>query len=146
MGRPRDIGTAAETAVVRALRARGFPQAERRSLKGVLDEGDITGTPGLCWEVKGGDAARNASDGQISAWLAETETERLNARADVGILVVQRRRIGARNAHRWWAIMRANAWILGGTKHDFPVRILLEDACTLLRKAGYGEPLDKATS
>lgn len=80
--RPRDIGTAAETAVVRCLRTAGFPHAERRALRGVLDAGDVTGTPGVAWEVKGGAAARTASDGQLVAWLAETERERLTAGAD----------------------------------------------------------------
>ncbi|MFI7628440.1 hypothetical protein [Microbispora rosea] len=138
----KEKGTAAETAVVKVLRANGFPHAERRTLKGIHDQGDITGCIGLCFEVKGGDAAKNASDNQITAWIAETETERINASADIGILVVQRRGVGPANADRWWAILRCNAWILGATKHDFPVRMHLADACTLLRRAGYGTPLD----
>jgi hypothetical protein len=152
MTRPRDIGTAAETAVVRVLRANGFPQAERRSLRGQLDAGDITGTPGLCWEVKGGEAARTASDHQVGLWLAETETERVNAGADIGILVVQRRGIGAPNAHRWWAItpywsFRALAGghlVPSSTPEPVstPVRLLLGHLCEVLRGAGYGQPLD----
>lgn len=144
MNRPKARGTAAETAVVRALRNLGFPHAERRALAGVHDLGDITGTPGICWEVKGGDAARTASDQKITDWLAETEKERGNAGADIGVLVVQRKAVGAANAHRWWAIMPANAWILGAAKHDFAVRMLLADACTLLRAAGYGQLPDIA--
>ncbi|NAE18288.1 hypothetical protein, partial [Enterococcus hirae] len=66
--RPRDIGTAAETATVRYLRTAGFPHAERRALRGTHDCGDITGTPGLAWEVKGGQAAKGASDGQVAQW------------------------------------------------------------------------------
>lgn len=157
MTRPRDIGTRAETAVVKMLHSLGFPHAERRSLKGTLDQGDITGTPGICWEVKGGDAARHASDGQIGAWLAETERERVNAGADIGVLVVQRAGVGLGNAHRWWAILRLDEVadltataldrVLDSTRDPFvladpaPVRLLLGDACTLLRSAGYGEPL-----
>jgi hypothetical protein len=139
--KPKAIGTAAETAVVRALRTLGFPHAERRALTGALDQGDITGCPGLVFEVKGGNAAKVASDAQISAWLAETEAERINARADIGILVLQRRGVGAANAGRWWAYMQTNAWILGATKHDFPARMRLADAAHLLRTAGYGDPL-----
>src|SRR5690606_27104000 len=52
MSRSKDIGTRAETAVVRYLRANGFEHAERRALRGRQDAGDITGTPGICWEVK----------------------------------------------------------------------------------------------
>ncbi|MEV1201696.1 hypothetical protein [Microbispora rosea] len=158
MSRPRDIGTMAETAVVRALRVNGFPLAERRSLKGALDQGDITGTPGLCWEVKGGKAAWFASDGQVAEWMRETEVERVNARADIGILVVQRKGIGTPNAGRWWAIMRLvhvaalthqlglaspGEGVLG---NPAPVRMHLADACTLLRAAGYGKPLVQAVA
>ena len=154
--KPKARGTAAETAVVRALRALGFPHAERRALAGVHDLGDITGTPGLCWEVKGGDAARTASDNQITDWLTETEKERANAGADHGILVVQRKAIGAANAHRWWAILNATnlAELLvnegaidwGSGTPTFPVRMLLGDACHLLRAAGYGQPLPEAAA
>lgn len=146
--RPRDVGTAAESAVVRVLRDNGFPHAERRALRGNLDCGDVTGTPGVCWEVKGGDAARRASDGQVAAWLAETERERVNARADVGVLVVARAGIGLANAGRWWAVLRLDPLQLlidrGGytPEHlqDAPVRLHLADACALLVAAGYGTP------
>ncbi|MFI7468199.1 hypothetical protein [Nonomuraea sp. NPDC049646] len=149
MNRPKARGTAAETAVVRAIRPLGFPHAERRALAGTHDLGDIVGTPGICWEVKGGDAARLASDGQIAAWMVETETERINSRADVGILVVQRKGVGAANAHRWWAHLplRQVAELANGHAltdaytADLPVRMLLGDLCTLLRDAGYGQPL-----
>lgn len=150
--RSRDIGTAAETAVVRYLVPNGFPHAERRSLKGNLDQGDITGTPGICWEVKGGQTAKTASDGLIDTWMTETETERRNSRSDIGILVVQRAGIGPANAGRWWAIWRIDELLalLGdlscnvGGQHLLGiapiVRMHLADAVTLLRACGYGTP------
>ena len=66
MSRSKDIGTRAEAAVVRYLCANGWANAERRALRGSADWGDVTGTPGLVWEVKGGDAAKDASDNQIA--------------------------------------------------------------------------------
>jgi hypothetical protein len=149
MARPKDIGTAAETAVVRALRGLGFPAAERRALAGAHDLGDVTGTPGVVWEVKGGEAAKSASDGQIAAWMAETETERVNASANIGVLVVQRRAVGPANAHRWrvhlpmWQVAElANGHALtDANTADLPVSMLLGDVCTLLRVAGYSQPL-----
>ena len=146
--RPRDIGTAAETAVVRYLTAHGFPHAERRSLRGALDAGDVTGCPGLCVEVKGGDAARTASDGLIAAWMQELAVEISHADATTGLLVVQRAGVGPANAGRWWAYMPAFQVAdlaapesLPATRvFGFPVRMLLADAVTLLRAAGYGEP------
>lgn len=151
MNKPKAIGTRAEAAVAAFLRANGFPHAERRALRGTLDAGDITGCPGLCIEVKGGDAARNASDALIEAWLAEAETERINARANVALLVIQRRGVGPANAGRWWALMHLDTLrrIAGcpivhrDPTATAPVRLLLANAVTLLRSAGWGQPLDQ---
>jgi hypothetical protein len=141
--RPRDIGTAAETLTVRYLREHGFPQAERRALRGQSDAGDITGTVGLCWEVKGGDTAKSASDNQLRLWLAETDRERGNAQADHGILIVQRPR---KNVAAWWAVMWADDFITlaGGDPRSLhltttPVRITVADMVGILREHGYGE-------
>ena len=100
--RPKDIGTAAESAVVKVLREHGFPHAERRALRGSADWGDVTGTPGLVWEVKGGDAAKDASDNQIADWMDEAQTEAGNAGATYGFLIVARRR---KNVRDWWAVI-----------------------------------------
>lgn len=145
--RPKNIGTAAETAVVRAARAHGFGLADRLTLTGALDRGDIGLCPGVIVEVKGGQAAKTASDGQIEKWLAETERERINAGADVAILVTARAGIGAPNAHRWWAHWRLSNLIWLQERHvyiptaltDAPVRLTLAHSLTLLRHAGYGD-------
>lgn len=153
MNKPKAIGTAAETAVARYLQAHGFPSAERRALRGIADAGDITGCPGICVEVKGGEAAKNASDLLVADWLEETEKERLNARADIGVLVLQRRGVGPANAGRWWAVMPSRAVTLlsypDAVFYDDPdavtpsvsTRMHLIDAVQLLRWAGYGNPL-----
>jgi hypothetical protein len=156
--RPQDIGREAENAVVRYLTGAGWPHAERRRLRGIHDAGDITGTIGICWSVKGGNAAKLASDGQVQEWLDEAEKQKINAGAGVFLLVLQRKGIGTANAGRWWAIMpgwqyeslcassiRSDG--LGGlgrwTFGDLgPVRIHLQQACALLRYAGYGTPID----
>lgn len=136
--RPRDIGTAAETAVVRHLQANGFPLAERRALHGASDLGDITGTPGLVWEVKGGDAAKTASDAQIAAWLAETERERVNADAVFGFLVVQRHR---KNVRDWWAVLEVGALVglvtVWHHREPIPARLTLDGLLAILDGAGW---------
>ena len=98
--RPKDIGTRAESAVVKYLAANGWPNAERRALHGNVDLGDVTGTPGLAWEVKGGEAAKTASDNQIAAWFQEAQLEAANAGARFGFLVAARRH---KNVRDWWA-------------------------------------------
>lgn len=170
MNRSKARGTAAETAVVRHLQANGQPLAERRAQRGIKDAGDITGTPGLCWSVKGGDAARAASDLDVSRWLGELTTQIGHAHADLGVLVLQRRGKGPANAGAWWTVMPlwtltllellADVDVTGAPGYTgaldlyaaaaqdpdrpwmlAPVRMLLADVVTLLRAAGYGEPL-----
>lgn len=139
MSRSKAIGTHAESAVVSAIRERGFPTAERSALHGAKDQGDITGTP-VCWEVKGGKAAETASDGQVLAWMAELDDECVNKGVDVGVLVMKRKGVGAANADRWWAVMWLHDITMGGhvAIHGIPVRMTLADACRVLRALGYG--------
>lgn len=99
MSRARQKGTSAETALVRYLQLNGFPHAERRALHGIADKGDVTGTPGLAWEVK------NHKAYNIAGWLKETEIERANALAEYGVLVVKPNRVGLDSVQDWWAIL-----------------------------------------
>lgn len=147
MNRSKQVGTAGESAVVAVLRASGFPQAERRALAGAFDLGDVTGTPGLVWEVKAGAAAANASDGQVRAWLRECEVERQNADAHFGLLVMKRAGIGVARADEWWAVLPL--WQLFALRAlpcpdhiaDAPARLHLSTVIYLLRDAGYGDAL-----
>lgn len=141
-------GTAAETAVVRYLVGNGWPSAERRALHGNTDLGDITGTPGVVWEIKGGEAAKDASDGQLERWLGETEIESRNDNAALGVLVVARRR---KNVADWWAVLWADqlAWLLttrepltSSAASGYPVRLTLAQVAVLLRENGWGDPIE----
>ena len=85
-------GTNHETATVKYLNENGF-SCERRALAGNLDKGDIVGIPNVVVECK--DAQRH----EMAAWLDETETERVNANAQFGILVVKRRGKGIAEAY-----------------------------------------------
>lgn len=152
MNKPKQIGTKAETAVARYLQGNGWPHAERRALRGRLDAGDITGTPGVCWSVKGGEAARNASDLDVHNWLADLDDQKGHARADVGVLVLQRRGYGPQRAGHWWTVltlddlsavvMQEGARIYHRLALDLPVRLTLGSVVTILRADGYGLPLE----
>ncbi len=100
VNKPKAKGTFAETAVVNYLRDNGFPYAERRTLKGARDRGDVAGCPGLCFEVK-----YAGVDLKISSWLGETDVESLNDSADYGILVVKPLGLGERSVASWYAVM-----------------------------------------
>lgn len=155
MNKPKQIGTAGERAVVRYLQANGFPQAERRALRGRQDAGDVTGTPGVCWEVKGGEAARNASDADVHNWLLELDDEVGHADAEVGVLVLQRRGVGPQRAGLWWAVMMLGSLVDATCSEvpqihitlaeDVPVRMCLAHVVTILRADGYGLPLGEVT-
>lgn len=77
-------GTSFERLIADHLRTY-WPYADRAPLTGNKDRGDIAGTPGIVWECK------NAKTIKLSEWLDETETERDNADAEIGVLVVKRR-------------------------------------------------------
>lgn len=113
MSRSKQKGTAAETAVVRALQRLGWPEAERRALAGSLDKGDVTGVPGVCFEVK------DTAEWHIPAWMRETEEERVNSNASIGILVIKVPRVGHDHAEKWLTVM-----------DDFDARLLCGSAAT----------------
>lgn len=96
---PKIKGTKAESAFVTWLRANGFPYAERRSLAGTQDRGDVTGCPGLVFEVK------DQLLWKLAPWMRETVLERQNARADFGILIIKPPGVGHTNPGNWVALM-----------------------------------------
>lgn len=109
MNKPKAIGTAAETAVVRWLKTSGFPGADRRTLQGSNDRGDILVCPGFIIEVKVRGRASSAALGQpgpaqLEGWMAELETEMSNAQAKHGFLIVKRK--GTTDPGQWWAYAR----------------------------------------
>lgn len=103
MTRSKAKGTAAEVALAAALQRLGWPYAERRALSGIYDKGDTTGHPGLVFECK------DAKTWNAAAWMRETATERINAKADYGILVIKVPGVGYPNAEKWLTVMDYDA-------------------------------------
>ena len=98
MSKSKQKGTLAETAVADFLR-QTFPAVERRILSGANDKGDIAGVPSCVVEVK------NQKSYKIHEWMKETETERLNAGSDIGILVIKPNGVGVSKVGQWWAVV-----------------------------------------
>jgi len=103
VNRSKAKGTSAETAVVNYLRAMGFTQAERRTLAGVHDRGDIAGIPGTVIEVK------NCARQELSGWVAEAERERDNDRASLGVVWHKLR--GKTDPAKWFVTMSGEQFI-----------------------------------
>lgn len=125
-------GTAAESAVVKFARANGFPLADRLTLSGRYDRGDIQMCRGLVVEVK---AWAGYSDGNVMCWLGDTEQERINAGADHAFLVIKRNGKGAAQVGHWWAVELED---VDGMPR--PVYRYLVDHLARLRQAGWGDP------
>ena len=98
MSKSKQKGTLAETAVADYLK-QTFPAVERRALSGVNDKGDISNVPGCVIEVK------NQRSYKIHEWMKETETERVNAAANLGVLVIKPNGVGVSNVDKWWAVV-----------------------------------------
>ncbi|WP_280430010.1 hypothetical protein [Nocardia brasiliensis] len=115
-------GDAYELALVKYLRAKGFPGAERTRAGYQRDGGDlhldpIVGTaPGVIGQAK------NVLTPRWREWLTELSEQITNARAQVGFLIWKRR--GITDPAQQLAVM--------------PLREFL----ILLRLAGFGTPLD----
>lgn len=84
VNRPKILGTTWESAVVTYLRT-WWPSAERRSLQGNLDKGDIINAGPYVWECK------NTKAIDLAGGIDETKQEIVNAKTEFGFLVVKRR-------------------------------------------------------
>jgi hydrogenase maturation factor len=98
MSKSKQKGTLAETAVAEFLK-HTFPAVERRTLSGANDKGDIAGVPGCVVEVK------NQRTYKIHEWMRETEIERVNAGADLGVLVIKPNGVGVSRVKDWFAVI-----------------------------------------
>lgn len=78
-------GTAWESQIVDHLRTHGAPHAERRTLAGAKDRGDIAGIPGVVIEAK------SCARFEPAAWLDEAAKERANDQAAIGVVWTKRR-------------------------------------------------------
>lgn len=92
----------------------GFRRAYRLRNQGVNDKGDIGGIDDAVIEVK------NWGIYAFPEWMKETATEKKNAGARLGALVVKPRGIGETRVGSWWVMMT------------------LTDFTTLLIDADYG--------
>ncbi len=97
MSKSKQKGTAAETAVVKYLKANGFPKAERRALQGNLDKGDISGIDDVVFEVK------DHKKMELAGWVKELEVEVDNADAVTGAVIHKRK--GTTDVGEWYATM-----------------------------------------
>jgi hypothetical protein len=106
--KPKNRGTAAESAVVKWLHTNGYPDARRQPPTGNKDQGDLWVNLRTIAEVKTRNTAAGLGqpgEAELAKWMAETEAERVNAGAWHAVLIVKRR--GTSNPGRWFAYVPA---------------------------------------
>ena len=96
-------GTAAETSVARFLNDHGWPAAERRTLSGAKDKGDIAGLRSVVIEVK------DCKTMTLGPWLKEAVAEMFNAKADIAAVWHKRR--GTTNPAEWFVTMTGGDFV-----------------------------------
>jgi hypothetical protein len=138
VNRAKNIGTRAESIVVKVAQRNGFPFARRNVLAGSLDKGDVhlgDGTDTVI-EVKGGKQCASLTQGKMDKWIAETRAEAKNADANMAFLVTQVAGIGEARAELWWAhIPWEYAEQLTGVRpHNEYGTFILEEALRLVNK------------
>lgn len=141
VNKSKAIGTWGESAVLPQILPY-FPQAERLSLKGANDEGDIGHCGDFIFEVKAGAQTKQIGDAKLDAWLDEAKVEAMNRGVAYGVLVVQRHGFGKPRARRWWLYIDAGdlAEIMGGfwePRTPIVARLELGDFLDLLGDQGY---------
>lgn len=102
MSAAKQKGTTAESAVVSFLNSKYWPHAERRTLNGQHDRGDIAGVLGVVIEVK------NHREMDLSGWLKEAEREKANDHADHGVVWHKKR--GTTDPGKWYVTMTGESF------------------------------------
>jgi hypothetical protein len=147
--RSKAKGTSAETACVRWLHLHGFPHADRQPLRGNKDAGDIALTAGLVGEVKAYRLPTGyPTPAQLALWLEQAAAEKANAGAKHCVLIVKRP--GTTDVGRWYAFLPLGEFaLLTEASHiplsidELPVMLPVAAMVAVLRKAGFGTPLEE---
>ena len=103
MSKSKARGTAWETEIVNTLRSKWWPNAERRTLSGAADKGDINLHPDVVIEAKDHGTLK------FSQWISEAEKERVNAGASIGVVWAKRR--GKASASDAYVVMTGEQFI-----------------------------------
>jgi len=101
--RPKQTGTAHETAIVNWFREQGWEEADRLTMKGAADRGDV----GLGFhvpvviEAKG--VKRSTQRVDMSGFMRELESEIDNAKAETGVVIIKKS--GTTDVGKYYALL-----------------------------------------
>lgn len=120
MSKSKNIGTAAESLVVNVAQLHGFSYASRVPLSGALDKGDVILDQRfpVIFEIKAGEQCRKPGPALMKKWFEETKTERINARAVLGVLILKPPGYGPATAIGMPAYLDSYEWAALVGRHD----------------------------
>lgn len=101
--RPKNMGTAHETAVVSWLKDHGWPWARRRTQKGGKDEGDVCLSERIPFTIEAKTSRRTTERVAIGTWMKELEDEVKNSGDVAGAVIFKRR--GTTDVGEYHALM-----------------------------------------
>jgi hypothetical protein len=115
-----DKGTKFATGIVRYLHSRGLTSARREVQHGNKDQGDIhVGVAGRLTVIEAKWRPKLPSPKQVAAWMVETDTEAVQAGADLSALVYNRPGYGTANAGHWLVVMRRDEFMWLASRGGF---------------------------
>lgn len=124
MSKSKQKGTAFESLVLPAFRL-VYPGAERRTLQGKLDKGDLN-LPGERRYIV---ECKSVTRFNLAEWIKEAKVEAGNAGVPVGV-VVHKRRGNAQPLDQWVTMTVADFLVLVGDEEQIPKALAADRANT----------------
>lgn len=101
--RMKSMGTSHETAIKDWLRRNGWPYAERKTLAGAADEGDLRLSERVPFVIEAKTAKSTTDKATLGTFVKELEAEVVNSDAESGAIILKKR--GTTDVGQYYAIM-----------------------------------------
>lgn len=106
--RMKSLGTSHETAIKTWLRGNGWPYADRRTLAGASDEGDLRLSERVPFTIEAKTAKSTTDKASLGAFMKELVAEVENSESESGAVILKKR--GTTDVGEYYAIMPV--WML----------------------------------
>lgn len=104
----KSLGTSHETAIKNWLRENGWPYADRRTLAGASDEGDLRLSERVPFTIEAKTAKSTTDKASLGAFMKELVAEVENSNSESGAVILKKR--GTTDVGEYYAIMPV--WML----------------------------------
>jgi hypothetical protein len=103
MSRMKSMGTSHETSIKNWLREHGWPYADRKTLAGAADEGDLRLSERIPFVIEAKTAKSTTDRASLGTFVKELEAEVVNANAEGGAVIFKKK--GTTDVGQYYAIM-----------------------------------------